>query len=391
MTTIYLIRHAEAEGNLYRRIHGWYDSLITKNGERQIQALEQRFDSVSIDAVYSSDLIRTQLTAGAICRPKNLPLHLHPGLREIHMGDWEDLTWGEVRHFQGEQLALFNHTDPSFQAPGEGEGFGPLGDRVYDTIRSIAQQHPDQNVALFSHGTAIRQFLGKVKGTAPEQWKELPHFDNTAVTCLAWDGKSFHIVYEGDNSHLDESISTLARQSWWRKGGQKAEDVNLWFRPLDPEKEQELYLSARRDTWITVHGTELPFDGPGFWEVARRDLELSPWGVSVAMAGDQFAGMIQLDLEKFRSDGAGYIPLCYMAPDFRNRGLGVQLLGHAVSFFRREGRRGLRLRCALNNDHAQHFYDKYGFHKIGVEEGKWFPLDVLEKPIDRPNIPYIAE
>ena len=51
MTTIYLIRHAEAEGNLYRRIHGWYDSLITKNGERQIQALQQRFDSVPIDAV----------------------------------------------------------------------------------------------------------------------------------------------------------------------------------------------------------------------------------------------------------------------------------------------------------------------------------------------------
>ena len=231
MTTIYLIRHAEAEGNLYRRIHGWYDSLITKNGERQIQALQQRFDSVPIDAVYSSDLIRTQLTAGAVYLPKGLPLHPHPGLREIHMGDWEDRTWGEVRHFQGEQLALFNHTDPSFQAPGDGEGFGPLGDRVYEAIRSIAQKHPDQNVALFSHGTAIRQFLGKVKGTEPEQWKDLPHFDNTAVTCLAWDGNAFHIVYEGDNSHLDESISTLARQSWWRKGGQKAEDVNLWFRP----------------------------------------------------------------------------------------------------------------------------------------------------------------
>ena len=34
MTTIYLIRHAEAEGNLYRRIHGWYDALITENGFR---------------------------------------------------------------------------------------------------------------------------------------------------------------------------------------------------------------------------------------------------------------------------------------------------------------------------------------------------------------------
>ena len=40
MTTIYLIRHAEAEGNLYRRIHGWYDSLITDNGFAQIKALE---------------------------------------------------------------------------------------------------------------------------------------------------------------------------------------------------------------------------------------------------------------------------------------------------------------------------------------------------------------
>ena len=40
MTTIYLIRHAEAEGNIYRRYHGWYNSLITLNGYRQIQALE---------------------------------------------------------------------------------------------------------------------------------------------------------------------------------------------------------------------------------------------------------------------------------------------------------------------------------------------------------------
>ena len=32
MTTIYLIRHAEAEGNRYRRAHGWYNSTITDRG-----------------------------------------------------------------------------------------------------------------------------------------------------------------------------------------------------------------------------------------------------------------------------------------------------------------------------------------------------------------------
>ena len=43
MTTIYLIRHAEADGNLYRRAHGWYDSVITDRGYRQIAALAKRF------------------------------------------------------------------------------------------------------------------------------------------------------------------------------------------------------------------------------------------------------------------------------------------------------------------------------------------------------------
>ena len=41
MTTIYLIRHAEAEGNLYRRLHGQYDSMVTPNGHKQIDALNR--------------------------------------------------------------------------------------------------------------------------------------------------------------------------------------------------------------------------------------------------------------------------------------------------------------------------------------------------------------
>ena len=55
MTTIYLIRHAEAEGNLYRRVHGWYDSRITDRGFRQIAALEERFRDIPVDAVLWSE------------------------------------------------------------------------------------------------------------------------------------------------------------------------------------------------------------------------------------------------------------------------------------------------------------------------------------------------
>lgn len=208
MTTLYLIRHAEAEGNLYRRIHGWYDALVTPNGLRQIKALEGRFANVPVDAAYSSDLYRTKTTAKAVYLPKGLPLHTDPGLREVHMGDWEDHPWGEIRETDGERLARFNRSDPTWQAP-NGESLGQVGERMERTIRTIAQGHPNQTVALFSHGTAIRQFLANVRGIKPEDWHTLPHADNTAVTCLAWDGEAFHVIFEGDNTHLDDSISTL--------------------------------------------------------------------------------------------------------------------------------------------------------------------------------------
>ncbi|MBQ8801247.1 MAG: histidine phosphatase family protein, partial [Clostridium sp.] len=111
MTTIYLIRHAEAEGNLYRRIHGWYDSLITDNGFRQIKALEERFRDIHVDAAYSSDLYRTMTTGRAVWQAKGLELHTAPDLREVHLGDWEDRPWGYVRHFHPEEMTAFNRSD----------------------------------------------------------------------------------------------------------------------------------------------------------------------------------------------------------------------------------------------------------------------------------------
>ena len=65
MTKIYLIRHAEAEGNLYRRIQGHWDGSITPLGLQQIDALAQRFRREHIDALYCSDLSRAKQLAQA--------------------------------------------------------------------------------------------------------------------------------------------------------------------------------------------------------------------------------------------------------------------------------------------------------------------------------------
>ena len=373
MTTIYLVRHAEAEGNLYRRIHGWYDSLITENGYRQIAALEERFRDIPVDAVYSSDLFRTRTTAQAVCRPKNLPLHTDPGLRELNLGEWEDRTFGAVRHSAPEVMELFNRTDPAWSVE-KAESFFQLGDRVYGAVRRLAEKHPGQTIALFSHGMAIRQFLGRVKNVPPEEWHAMPHGDNTAVSRLTFDGEGFEIQFEMDNSHLPEDISTLARQAWWRKDKKAAADVNLWSQmPIHTwERDRELYLKLRREACPGASDSELL--------QAVEELRPQPqglWNVNIFMAGERPVGIALYDIGRGVEEKAGYIEFLSILPEERGKGLGIQLIGQAVSMYRNSGRDRLRLRCPAENGRARRFFERYGFHQAGQEEGQ----DLLEKYI----------
>lgn len=103
--------------------------------------------------------------------------------------------------------------------------------------------------------------------------------------------------------------------------------------------------------------------------------------MTLALADEEVVGVLELDVERYAPDNAGYIAFCYMDPSRREQNLGVQLIGQAVAFYRPLGRDKLRLRCAPYNDRAQHFYHKYGFAKIGDEVGGRVPLEILEKYI----------
>lgn len=380
VTKVYLIRHAEAEGNLYRRIHGWYDSLITENGYRQITALEERFRDIPVEAVYSSDLFRTKTTAAAIYRPKGLGLNTRRALREIGMGCWEDLTWGEADWVDSERLRLFNTNDPKFSVVG-GENFYQLRERMSQAILKIASSHPGKTVAVFSHGMAIRNVLAHFKDIPVEKTHEMvPHGDNTSVSLLEVEAGSVEVKYINDNSHLSNDISTFAGQAWWRTTG-SAKDANLWFRPLDMENESQFYYSAREEAWVSIHGSMLHFDGEGFLRDAIAHASFDKRCVMQVMLHDRPAGLLQLDMHRDAEKGVGGIPFFYMLPEYRKMGLGVQLLGQAISIYRPMGRKYLRLRCAPDNHVAQRFYKRYGFKKIGEDPGSRVPLDIMEKYI----------
>ena len=163
MTTIYLIRHAEAEGNLYRIAQGQYNSILTDRGWRQVHALEKRFEGVHIDRVYTSDLYRTCATSSAIYKPRGLQPIRRRELREICVGVWEQKCWGEIARRDPEQMKNFSKHLHLWEVEG-GESPYAVRDRVLREIRRIAEENDGKTVAVFSHGCAIRLVLAELQG-----------------------------------------------------------------------------------------------------------------------------------------------------------------------------------------------------------------------------------
>ena len=324
MTRLYLIRHAEAEGNLYRLAQGHYDSLITERGYRQIAALRKRFADIHIDAVYASDLFRTRTTARAIYEAKGLPLHTEAALREVRMGVWENRPWQELGMKYPEMMFAFNHDVDKWHAEGS-ETVRDVLDRFIPALERIARENDGKTVAVFSHGMALRLVLGTLLGMTTEEINETRHADNTAVSLLEYENGAFRVVFRDDNSHLLEAgLSTLARQSWWKS--KDSREKSVYYGEMTEEDRKAL----------AGHGVAVPTEGRV---------------IAVYFEGTVIGG-VQLLPE-------GVIGWYYLLPDYRGRRFGVPPLGQAVKYYRPQGIDRLRLRCG--DERLRPFFAKVGF------------------------------
>ena len=318
MTTVYLIRHAEAEGNLYRRCHGHYDSTITDNGYRQIAALAKRFADVPIDAAYSSDLTRTQTTALAITRTHNLPLRLDARLREVGVGAWEDKTWTWLTKFDRAQMLNFNTDAGVWRAEGA-ETMAQVRQRMMAALRDIIAAHPNQSVALFSHGMALRLLIGTLNGLSIAEIDKTGHGENTSVTKLEADDAGIRVVYATDASHLPEALTTLHKQLWTKtKGGL---EPGIWFAP----------------------NSEAP-------------------GRFLAMQDDEIVGAVAVGAPE--NDGTATIEEFWLDEIAQHRNLGIRLVGQAISYARSLGCDTLLLALRRSDTHAIERAMRYGFTAV---------------------------
>ena len=343
MTTVYLIRHGESEGNLFRICQGHDEELLSLTGRAQAKALGARFRLLPIRAVYTSDLCRAAQTALPIAKPHHLPLIPSKALREICLGTLEGRSWGDVYHAVPE---LRVKPIQEVAIPGA-ESQNDVAARVLPFMDSIARKHDGESVCVVSHGGAISNFLAR---TFPEQRIDLA--GNTAVCTLTYTNGAWNLVKAPETDHL-------TRAGIPEKPLFSPDSTDLRFENIDYARDEALIERIGHDSWQTVFGTLDDYRADLFCSNARRMARI-PGLATLCMDGDNLAGMLLLDPDQ-GIPNAGHISLVYLEPEYRYRGLGMQLIGHALVVYRGMNRKSLQLHVAARNRSAIRFYQKCAF------------------------------
>ena len=202
MTRLYLIRHGDTVYNREGRYQGRMDVELSTLGKEQAQALGRRLADTPFTAIYASDLKRAQETAAIIAAYHNLPVRVEPDLRERDFGAWEGFTFAEIEERYPEEAKNWLQDPLRTEIPGA-EGFGNLQRRVTKAIERIQASHPEEEVAIVSHGGCILAFLAHVLELGDDAMLRI-RVDNASLNVVDYYGQTPVLSLLNDTCHQDQ-------------------------------------------------------------------------------------------------------------------------------------------------------------------------------------------
>ena len=169
-TTTVLLRHGETVHTVEKRFSGsgGLDPELSSVGAAQACAVAARLGSGGagtggpVAAIVSSPMRRTRQTADVVASALGLPVREVEGFRECAFGDWEGLTFVEVRERWPDELAAWL-ADPTVRPPG-GESFDDVRRRVKVARDQVLARHPGRTVLVVSHVTPIKLLVREALG-----------------------------------------------------------------------------------------------------------------------------------------------------------------------------------------------------------------------------------
>ncbi len=182
-----LVRHGQTPSNVRGALDtGFPGAALTPLGEAQAAAVPAALGDEDVSAVYASTLVRTQLTAAPLARARGLDVTVCDGLEEVSAGDLELREDPDAAQAYAACVARWMSGDLAAGMPGGTTGHA-FHARYDGAVRALLREHrPQDTVAVFSHGAAIRTYVALAVGLDPEVATEL-RILNTGMAVLDGD------------------------------------------------------------------------------------------------------------------------------------------------------------------------------------------------------------
>ena len=201
-TELLLIRHGESQPAFPDRpfplTDGRADPGLAPQGVEQAQRVADRLATQRIDAIYVTSLRRTAQTAEPLARRLGLVPNVERQLREVGLGDWEGGLYRKRVAENGPLVQRMLAEGRWDVIPGA-ESAGEFAARVRDAIERLAAAHPDQRLAVVTHGGVIGQAMALASGSRVFAFIGA---DNGSISHLVVRGSHWTVRGFNDTAHL---------------------------------------------------------------------------------------------------------------------------------------------------------------------------------------------
>jgi len=199
---IFIIRHGQTSGNSARKYFGITDIELNEEGIIQAGQISKRLERENIYKIYSSNLKRAFQTAEIIARSHRMSVEPKEDLMEINFGDWEGLSFQEIKRSCPHEFSEWQNNIMGFTMP-QGESILELKRRVETAFNEILNIARENNVVIVSHGGPIRIILSRILSPNALEtvfWKIRQ--DNAALNIIENTDKTQIISLINGTSHL---------------------------------------------------------------------------------------------------------------------------------------------------------------------------------------------
>lgn len=197
---VILVRHGKTDWNEEGVFRGRIDVKLNECGIQQTKIIGEKLSEVQIVAIYSSPLSRAMETAEIIASFHNLHVKVLSEFIDIDFGRWQGLSMVEVKKRYPDTYLRWQKYPHRVMIPG-GENLDRIRERVIHGLEEILSRHPEETVAIVSHGAVNKVLLCAVLGLDNSHFWKVKQ-DNGAINIFEYTKYSSKVFLFNDTCHL---------------------------------------------------------------------------------------------------------------------------------------------------------------------------------------------